>query len=353
MEFPPYVPGVVRICLTEMIEGSELRKHGWATSLENSNQELNAIEEAIEKSYTRGEVDDLVYRTQKRVEAVERRDLFGGEVDCLRRLIHDPRMRDAYALLTYEITDDEQWSGFVESAWAARGDFAEHRERLKKAEEQRIEIADTATKLAKQLEEFSRIGITGPDDFYSVRELLRKTDHDDSRGGDSEIWKVTRKHVVGENLEQGCELEKQHELELPLPELERDWEADGKQIMHEISIRFVLPGDVGEQNPLAGLRYGWEKAPPLSALLKTVAKAALDFEPGEDGVIDAALASRQGSVKSEYIRALAYLLCKRHKFHLTSGVMRAMAITSNVVINNPDVDVTYDDVRKAFVIPRV
>jgi hypothetical protein len=349
MEFPPYVPAVVRICLTEMIEGSALRKHGWAASLEESNEELNAIEKAIKKSYTRGEVDDLVYLNQKRLEAVKDRDKYAGEVDCLRRLIHDARMRDAYALLTYEITDDEQWCSFVEAAWAARGDFGEYRERLRKALEQKIEIAETATKLAKQLEEFSDIGITGPDEFYSVRELLRKTDND---GTNAKIWKAMRKHVVGDNLEQDYKREKQQKLDLSLPESEREWEVDG-QIMQRIHISFVSPGDIREQDPLAGLRYGWEKAPPLSAVLKTVAKAALDFEPAEDGMIGAALVSRQGSVKSEYIRAFAYLLCRTHQIYLTSGVMRAMAITANVVINNPDVDFTYDDVRKAFVNPRL
>jgi hypothetical protein len=40
-------------------------------------------------------------------------------VDCLRRLAHDVRMRDAFALLTREFTDDQQWRNFIYAAWVA------------------------------------------------------------------------------------------------------------------------------------------------------------------------------------------------------------------------------------------
>lgn len=349
MQFPAYVPAAAGRYLAAMIDGTEFRSHGWATSLEECKQEVIEIEQAIERSSARGEVDYLVHLNQQRIKAVEQLRICAGEVNCLRRLIHDDRMRDAYALLTYEIIDDEQWRCFVDAAWAARGDFGDYRERLKKAKEQKMEIADTATKLARQLEEFSQIGITGPDEFYSVRDLLRKTD---SEGINSQNWKAMRKHVVGDKPQQDRKVEKQLELDLPLSELERELETEGL-INYRLNIQFVSPGDVREQDPLAGLRYGWEKAPPLSALLKTVAKAGRDFDPTQDGMIGAALVSRQGSVKSEYLRAFAYLLFRRHKFNATTGVMRAMAITSNVVINRPDVDFTYDDVRKALLNPNV
>lgn len=352
MKFPAYVPQIVRTYLKEMLEGSEHREHGWNTSLENSKQEIIEIEKAIERSSGRGEVEILDSLHQQRIEAVKLRDILAAEVECLQRLIHDERMRNAYALLIYEISEDEQWCLVIDAAWAARGDFGDYRERLKQAEEQKTEIANTAAKLASQLNRFSEIGITGPDEFYSVRDLLRKTDNDDSRATNSQIWKDMRKHVVGDYRRQDRKLEKQQELDFPLSESDRIMIV-GYGNSQPLNIRFVSVGAQGRFDPLADLRYGWEKAPPLAALLRTVAKAAEDFVPAEDGMIGAALTSRQGSVKSEYIRAFAYLLFDRHKFDATPGIMRAMAIISTVVIDKSDIDVTYDDVRKALPRPSI
>lgn len=352
MKFPVYVPQIVRTYLKEMLEGSEHTKHGWNTSLESSKQEIIEIDKAIERSSTRGEVDNLAGLRQQRIEAVKLRDILAAEVACLQRLSFDERMRDAYALLIYEIEQDEEWCWVIDAAWAARGDFGDYRERLKQAEEQKAEIANTAVKLASQLDRFSEIGISGPDEFYSVRDLLRKTDNDDSRATNSQIWKDMRKHVVGEHHQQNRKLEEQQELDFPLSESDRIMVV-GYGNSQPLNIRFVPVGAQGRSDPLADLRYGWEKAPPLSALLRTVAKAAQDFVPAEDGMIGAALTSRQGSVKSEYIRAFAYLLFDRHKFDATPGIMRAMAIISTVVIDKSDIDVTYDDVRKALTRPSV
>jgi len=330
-----------------MLEGSEHKKNGWNTSLESSQQEIMEIEKAIERSSGRGEVEILDSLHKQRIEAVKLRDVLAAEAECLQRLIHDERMRNAYALLIYEISDDEQWCWVIDAAWAARGDFGEYRERLKLAEEQKTEIADSAAKLASQLDRFSEIGITGPDEFYSVRDLLRKTDNDDSRATNLQIWKDMRKHVVGDHHQQDRKLEKQQELDFPLSESDRIMVV-GYGNSQPFNIRFVSVGAQGTFDPQADLRYGWEKAPPLAALLRTVAKAAENFEPAEDGMIGAAIASRQGSVKSEYIRALAYLLFDRYKFEATIRLLRAMAIIATVVLNKSEIDVTYDDVRKAL-----
>ena len=50
-------------------------------------------------------------------------------------------------------------------------------------------------------------------------------------------------------------------------------------------------------------------------------------------------------------QAFGNLLTDVHDFALTTPIMQAMAIVANVVINLPDVDVNYDDVRKAFAKP--
>jgi hypothetical protein len=103
-----------------------------------------------------------------------------------------------------------------------------------------------------------------------------------------------------------------------------------------------------EQRVRSTVRYAWGTAPGVSALLETLAGAARAFEPSAPGMIGAAVASRQHSPKTEYLRAFGNLLTDVHGIALTTQVMKAMAIVGNVVINLPDVDVSRDDVRKAL-----
>jgi len=86
---------------------------------------------------------------------------------------------------------------------------------------------------------------------------------------------------------------------------------------------------------------------PLSELLQTVSKAATDFEPSESGMVGAAINSRKRNSKIEYLRAFDSLLIEQHHFVLDKYIINAMVIAANVVINSPNIDVTYDDVRKA------
>ena len=69
-------------------------------------------------------------------------------------------------------------------------------------------------------------------------------------------------------------------------------------------------------------------------------------------MVGVAIESRQRSPKTEYLRAFGFLVTVHRlanwQIALTTPVMQAMAIAANVAMNLPDVDVTYDDVRKAL-----
>jgi hypothetical protein len=345
MQFPAYVPAAVRDFITLQIEGKEGWWKGLAARAVEAEQELSEIKQAIEVRILRNENEYVVGLRRKEAETQKIYSSLIEELECLRRLIHDARMRDAYALLTLEISDDEQWRCFINAAYVAQDNYAEWRNHLKQAEEEKEKIADAANKLAYLIENFSKNGVQGPPEFYSVRDLLRITECDDPSENNRYIWQAVRKDVLGERRKE-LEPDKQRQLDSPLPEVgERSRRSNSR--IPRIRIQFVSSEDVVEHDPLAPLRYGWEKAPRLSALLRTVAKVARDFEPREDGMIGAAVNTRQGSTKTAYIRALAYLLCNARKFALTNRLMRAMAIIANVVINSPDIDITYDDVRKA------
>lgn len=342
MDFPAYVPAAVREYIATLIEGDSWEPQGWAASLANAEEELSRIDLAMETHVRRSEHDyPPSLRTQK-AEALAHRDKLAGEVDCLRRLALDARMRDAFALLTREFTDDGQWRNFIYAAWASRVDFAKYRDRLKRAAELKCEIADAAEGLAKLIRQFSDTGINGPSEFYSIPELLQQTDNHEMREHNLYMWRSMRRHVLGDPPR------------WDIPEAKPAGE-DGEP-MPPIEIVIVpMGGEKVEIDPAEEarntLRYAWGTAPDFPALLGTVAKAARSFKPSESGMIGAAIESRKRSSKTEYLRAFGNLLTDVHRFTLTTPIIKAMAIVANVVINLPDVDVTIDDVRKAIAKP--
>lgn len=313
MDFPAYVPAAVRAYITTLIEGDSLEPMGWQESLNRAEHHLAEIDGKIESCIRWGKDDYLPGLRKDRAEAIAHRDRLAGDVDCLHRLAHDARMRDAFALLTREFTDDKQWRNFIYTAWAARVDFAEYRDRLKRAAELKGEIAEAAETLAKLIRQFSDTGINGPGEFYSIPELLRQTDNHEMEDHNLHMWRSMRRHVLGD-----------------LPR------------------RDVPDSKPAEEEARNMLRYAWGTAPDFSALLGTMANAARAFKPSETGMIGAAIKSRQRSQKTEYLRAFGNLLTDDHGFALTTPIMKAMSIVANVVINLPDVDVTYDDARKAL-----
>lgn len=337
MDFPAYVPAAVRAYITTLIEG----RQGWAASITSADQQLANIEREIQASIRRGEVEylDSLLRRQK-ADIIELRDMSARNVECLERLAHDLRMRDAFALVTREFSDDEQWRDFIHAAWTARMDYAPYRERLKSAAELKEEIADAAAKLAKLIRQFSETGVDEPGEFYSIPDLLRKTDSRKMHGRNLYMWRSMRPHVLGDPPGRG------------VPESEPAQGGGDQSIAPEIVTRYLESREKPDVDPVEEaretLRYGWRAAPCLSELLDTVAKAARDFKPSKSGMIGAAIKSRQRSAKMEYLRAFGNLLTDAPNFALTTPIMQAMAFVSNVVLDLPDVDVTYDNVRYAL-----
>lgn len=343
MEFPAYVPAAVRAHITTLLDGDDWEPMGWHKALEEAEESLAKIEAAIEIKSRRGEVEYLDSLRKQKAEAIAHRDKLAGEVDCLRRLAHDARMRDAFALLTCEFTDDKQWRNFIYAAWAARLDFAKYRDRLKRTAELRDKIADTSEKLAGLLRSTADAGFPfWPSEFYSIPELLRQTDNHEMQDHNLHMWRSMRKHVLGDP---------------PMSDVPESQQPQGESestTIPEIVIQFVEPGEKPEIDPKEEarntLRYAWGTAPDLSELLDTLAKAAREFQPSESGMIGSAIQSRQQSraENKEYLRAFGNLLTEVHGIPLTINIMKAMADVATVVINDRDFVVSYDDVVKAI-----
>ena len=341
MDFPVYVPAAVRKYLADYLEGESDRDiPGYIELLAKAEAAIAGIERAIECYARRGEDDYLGSLREQKSEAIKHRDMLANGVECLQRLAHDKRMREAFDLLSSEFSNDEQWRGFIRAAWAARMDYKPYRERLKQAKKLRDEIVDTSEKLAQLLRDISTVGLSDwPSELFSIPELLRNTDNHEMQDHNLQMWRSKRHYVLGD-------LPRRDE---PEKELAQPTRKEDSTSAPEIVWYILKPGEKPEIDPEEAnrnsLRYIWGLAPELSALLETVSKAAREFNPREYGMIGTAIVSRQQSVKTEYLRAFANLL----NINLTTIVMKAMAIVANVAINLPDVDVTYDDVRKALV----
>ncbi len=161
MHFPPYVPNAVRMHVAPMLEGPR----SWSTALEDANAALTRLNEL-----RTGNSHDYRLRIEHS-EALSHRDHLAAEVACCQRLVHDARMQDAYALLTtLPNVTDAHLSGFIDAAWAARMDYAKHRDRVKAASElaQQVEAAaGVLAGLLRKAEGF--VGPLLPPEFFSIQ----------------------------------------------------------------------------------------------------------------------------------------------------------------------------------------
>ncbi|MEZ5494202.1 MAG: hypothetical protein R3E61_06340 [Pseudomonadales bacterium] len=320
MDAPDFVPEAAKAYLSVLLLDDDSRlPMSWRTALASAEKELAALKS--NNDATRREI----------TEAQTHRDELAENVACLERLVQDDRMKEPYQLLSSEFTEDKQWEGFIHAAWAAQLDYSKYRDRVKRGVELSKKIAQKAEELAKLIHQIRETGIILPDEFLSMNELLMQTDSGEQRTSDRDLWRGLKKHVLGSPPE------RQEVALMPNPPA--------------IKIEFVSAENAKislKEKDQINMRYIWNIAPSLPSCLGTLANAARRFEPRETKAIDAAIQTRQRSIKTEYIRAFAKIMAEYQVSISTTKIMKAMAMVANVVINRPDVDVSYDDVRKAL-----
>ena len=346
MEFPSYVPRAVRMSMAALLEGEGCHGggNGWTTNLERAEIELLRIQLKLQENlHDEGVSNTLRIEYAK---AADHRDRLAAEVACCQRLVHDPRMQPAYALLVgLPGVTDAHLSGFIYAAWAARMDYAKHREKVKAADELAREVAKAAGALAGLLSKAEVfVGPYLPSEFFSIRSLLEGSQHD---VGDRNFyrWSGMRDYILGEpepdsNATTSISPEPSEPTEPP-----------------KIEVRHVAPGEAEpidpEEERRATLRNVWNTAPSMAQLVATLQREALKYTAAESGAIAAAIASRQHSGRTAYLRAFGALLQGVHHMPLTTDTIKAMATTAAVVLNDPGLDVTYDDARKALTIIKI
>jgi hypothetical protein len=338
MKFPLYIPEPIKQQATHYLDGSD-SWHGYRTSLKEKKEKLSEINERI--TYWKLPVQDADYaehrleelRTEK-IECEQRIEELDRDINSISRLIYDGSMKEVYRLLINEFHGDEsadrKIDQFIFFAWSANINYAKPREAMTEARVLSKEISATATKLAKLLNKITETGCNCPDEFFSIASLLENTDNS---GNNLYIWRSVRKYILG-----GPPAIEPRQVDDTAPVL---------RFIVNLNPEESPPQIAPQEQQRKTLRYGWEKAPYLPEILNTVAKAADEFKPSCGYFADAAIVSRQKSHKTEYIRGYVNLLCNGG-INLSTDIVKAIAITATVVINSPDLIVTYDDVRKAI-----
>ncbi|MGN5161331.1 hypothetical protein [Aeromonas dhakensis] len=110
-------------------------------------------------------------------------------------------MAEPFALLTRIFSDDQQWENFIRSAWAAHQDFAKSRDKSNRAADQAGVVVNAIETVVNAIDHFSDIGISGPDELYSIPALLGQTDNHADRGRNLHMWRGLRGYLLGDQPE--------------------------------------------------------------------------------------------------------------------------------------------------------
>jgi hypothetical protein len=178
MHFPSYVPNAVRDRITQWLEGIQrqlpaylrdgLRDGTWCITWIRKDKKWLAFQKGLRSqiSTAREELagaNSLESRRQLNsvLESLE------ADQNALHQLASDPRMQQAYAdLNNHDFIHDRQWHIFIDSAVEAQRDFGLWRDRLKRAQPLRKQIAK-AKQVILALKEVGELEIVAPEIIQS------------------------------------------------------------------------------------------------------------------------------------------------------------------------------------------
>jgi hypothetical protein len=324
MEFCDFVPRAARSYILEIIDGKPPRWNGLQHLADKAKERLDQVlQKNQDKVGLRSLLSPAEVKERCRAEAHYQQLL--GDLAAVKRLGTDPRMEAAYKALHKKFRKDEPLRQFLFAAWSARISFLRHRDALNRATILSKEIAVDAEHLAAKIRDLFDSFPDTPLELHSIPELLRQTDNNQLDGHNRGMWRLYRGVILGD------------------PPIDQKDASPKKQ---DLLMEPTPPTDADVYR--ANLRYAWTLAPDFAELLSKIAETMGDFVPQKTGYIGAGIGSREVNEKTAYIRALYKLLKDAHGFKIDLPIRQAIAAVTAVMLNNPDIDVTTDDVTKAI-----
>ena len=216
---------------------------------------------------------------------------FEREIAFYQRLLDPELMQDAYRWLDH--FGDSKWALFVLSARQARLEFETFRRLQKQARELSKAIEKNAKTLAQLIRGLRETGVVLP---ATLTQTFEAGDLGESFYGSRELRHAKFQRMISVARSSSAK------------EMTKDavkWLYEVASAAASVEARFACPA------------------------------------------VTAAITKRQNSKKSAYLRAFAAML-EEAQIDLSSNVMKAMAVTANVVFDEPNFDTCEDDVRKAI-----
>jgi hypothetical protein len=291
MKFPTYIPDIVKKQVINYLEGDGKTWEGWIECLKRYETNLIKIKE--HQNYLIKLGGSALRLTELQIQFNEEENHLNGlkaDVDCIKRLVCRSEMKSVFDVLCAELSSDSIDKIF-QFAWSVNFDYSTYRNQKASISTQAKEISKAASDLAKLLEQTQGWGVMCPSEFYSIPDLLSKTDN-----ANDLLWK---------------------------------------------GLRHTILGILGDE-----IKYTWGTAPDLSALLRTVSQAADEFTPEMDGFIGAAISTRQTNSKTEYLRGfLTKIKDSGVQLPAIPRIYESIATMACVALNDDNGAVTVKDIR--------
>jgi hypothetical protein len=324
MEFCSFVPEAARSYILEIINGEPPRWNGLQRLADKAKERLDQLLQKNQDKVGQGNLLSTVeVEEQSRTKAHYKQLL--GDLEAVQRLGTDYQMEPVYKALHKKFNEDEPLRRFLHATWNARIDFLRHKEALERGTVLSKEIAEEAESLGIKIRELTRTFHDTPLELHSISELLRQTDNNELNGHNHGMWRIHRGVILGDPT---------IEPHTPSPTDEAKGEKPSHPTLEELFRR--------------DLRYAWGLAPNFPELLLKIAEIMGNFTPLKHGFVGAGVSSREANEKTAYIRGLHKLLKDEHGFKIDLPIKQAMAAVTLVMLNNPDIHVTTDDVTKAI-----
>jgi hypothetical protein len=276
----------------------------------------------------------------------ENRKSLESHVHHINILLTHSEMKNVYIYLTKASLSAKQWHGFLSGAIRAHANYTNYRKTEKEVAKLSVRIATTTKKLIGLLDQVFARGLANtPEEFSSIRQLLISSADFDFDNFSDQIWRQYSPSILGGNIDFSQTLDEGPPLiDTPLYELLQDrFHPKALQLYPLLTGESMISAD--------DKQLAWGSAPAVRKLLMTLAETADSYKPSHTDLFNAATASREDNLKTQYVRAFGYILSKEYGVQLSSDVFHAIALVAGVMFGDSDeanAIPSYEDVRKTL-----
>jgi hypothetical protein len=330
LTIPGYVPTVAALVLKQHLGGTKEHSHGLLNQLHQANERFAKLPKgAAERSELGSTIGFIEWR-----------------ISLTTRLAVDPRMKDAYPILSQQFQDDADWYFFLDAALTPIHSYSHYRNELKQTKAIRTKMLKHARALEVGMRDLAQIagardgvfnfGINWPERLFWLEDIIsRHNIKEEARltSLQDQILEAAGISTI-EPRDVSAKLSEIDDLMIDFPAREPASIADAllksSAVNHSLARLHVTRLDT--ITDLVGLLERWN--PELISFVGAAAK------------------SQKPSKRTEVIRLLGHGVGTDRKGQNrrapTTQLARAISIVANVLINDPNDDVTPEDVRKAL-----